>query len=301
MRFRPGRALILFVCALVLGFAARSEGEAVFVSRCVWSMDDPAFGGWSGLEVAADGLSFMAIADRGLITEGRFQRSGAGRITGIHPGPIRGLDDTTEGFFGHDTRDAEGLATAPGGGVFVAFEAVRRVVSYPDATGRAPTVLPIFRDFIGLKPNASLEALAIGPDGALYTLPEVIRGGGPRPVYRYDGKRWAVFARLADHGDGFRPVGADFGPDGRFYLLERRVVERVGFASRVRRFAVSQAGLSDETVLLTTRPGTHDNLEGLAVWRDAGGRLRLTMIADDNFGRWQKTEIVEYLLPLEGR
>ncbi|MEZ5720689.1 MAG: esterase-like activity of phytase family protein [Paracoccaceae bacterium] len=296
MRFRPGRALILLAAALLLGLAARSEGPAVFVGRFAWTVQDPAFGGWSGLDVAGDGLGFTAVSDRGRITAGAFRRDPAGRIAGAEAGPIRTLGDTADGFFGNDYRDAEGLAVAPDGTVYIAFEDVRRVLSYRDARGGAATLLPIYRDFIGMVPNTSLEALAIDAGGALYTLPEAVVGGGPFPVYRFDGHRWAVFGQVRDLGDGFVPVGADIGPDGLFYLLERRFVDRVGFASRVRRFTLTEAGLGNETRLLTTRVGTHDNLEGLAVWRDAGGRIRLTMISDDNFGRWQKTELVEYLV-----
>ena len=49
-------------------------------------------------------------------------------------------------------------------------------------------------------------------------------------------------------------------------------------------------------VLLTTVTGTHDNLEGLTVWKDAAG-LRATMISDDNFRFFQQTQIVDYRLP----
>jgi len=42
---------------------------------------------------------------------------------------------------------------------------------------------------------------------------------------------------------------------------------------------------------------THDNLEGVSVWRDADGALRATLVSDDNFRFLQQTEIVEYLLP----
>lgn len=296
MRLRPGRALILLASALVLGFVARSEGKAVFVSRTVWSMDDPGFGGWSGLEVSEDGQTFTAVADRGWITEGRFLRSGAGRIADVRAAPPRRLDDTDKGFFGRETRDAEGLARSTAGRVFVSFEAVRRIVSYPDASGHAPEVLPIYRDFIGMRPNMSLEALAIDEDGALYTLPETSRGHRSISVYRFDEGGWTTFATLPRSQRHFSQVGADIGPDGRFYLLERRFSPRIGFATRVRRFDIDDNGFSRETVLLETRLGTHDNLEGLAVWRDRAGRIRLTMVSDDNLGRWQDTEFVEYLV-----
>jgi len=299
MRFRPGRALILAATALGLAFAARSEGPAVFTSRLVWNMDGPAFGGWSGLEVSADGSAFTAVADRGWITNGTFGRDASGHLTSVDAVPARRLADTEDGVFDGDRLDAEGLAVAPDGRVFVSFEVIRRVMAYPDAGGTDPTLLPIYRDFIGMHPNKAQEALALGVDGALYTLPEAVQGGGSFPVYRFDGAGWQVFERIADLADGFVPVGADIGPDGRFYLLERRLVERVGFASRVRRFGLTARGFSDETLVLATRAGTHDNLEGLAVWRDDAGQMRLTMISDDNFGRFQKTEFVEYLLPFE--
>lgn len=296
MRFRPGRALILLTGALVLGVVARSEGKAVFVSRTVWSMDDPAFGGWSGLEVSGDGRNFTAVADRGWITEGTLVRNRAGRITEVRAAPPRRLADTADGFFGHEPRDAEGLATGPAGEVYVSFEAVRRVVFYPDASGTAPDVLPIYRDFIGMRPNRSLEALAIDGGGVLFTLPETSPEKGAIPVYRFDGSRWRPFGALPRADQPFSPVGADIGPDGRFYLLERRFSPRIGFATRIRRFDLDESGFSGETELLRTRLGTHDNLEGLAVWRDEAGRIRLTMISDDNFGRWQDTEFVEYLV-----
>jgi len=89
-------------------------------------------------------------------------------------------------------------------------------------------------------------------------------------------------------------VAADFGPDGRLYVLERQFRGLMGFASRVRRFRLGMDRLLAEETLLETAVGLHDNLEGLSVWRDAGGALRLTMIADDNFSFFQRTEIVEY-------
>lgn len=302
MRLRPWRALILAASALVLGLAARSEGEAVFVSRLAWSMDDRRFGGWSGIEIvpvdgAEAGTRFAAISDRGWIVDGTLTRDRSGRIAQATPGPYRRPGDrNTRPFFTRDHRDPEGLAIATDGAVLISYEILQRVFIYPDLAATDPNVLPIHRDFIGLRPNRGLEALAVGPDGAVYTLPEQILGGGPIPVYRHDGTGWQIIHYLED-ADGFRPVGADIGPDGRFYLLERKVIEQRGIATRVRRFDLTGTGLAGETRLLTTRIGTHDNLEGLAVWRDTAGRIRLTMIADDNFSRWLQSEIVEYVVP----
>ena len=90
----------------------------------------------------------------------------------------------------------------------------------------------------------------------------------------------------------FLPVGLDFGPDGNLYLLERDFAG-VGFRSRVRRFGPDGGA---EQTLLQTRTGQFDNLEGISVWRDRRGGLRLTMVSDDNFRFFQQTQIVEFRL-----
>jgi hypothetical protein len=89
-------------------------------------------------------------------------------------------------------------------------------------------------------------------------------------------------------------VGADFVPDGGFYLLERQLASVFGFSSRVRRFRITGDTLTDEETLFETEAGRFDNLEGLAVWRGPDGDIRLTMISDDNFNFFQITEFVEY-------
>jgi hypothetical protein len=65
----------------------------------------------------------------------------------------------------------------------------------------------------------------------------------------------------------------------------------------VRRFTIGPQALTNEETLLQSAPGQHDNLEGISVWRDKAGSLRLTMISDDNLLFLQRTEIVEYRVP----
>ena len=155
----------------------------------------------------------------------------------------------------------------------------------------AGTVLATTQAFSDLQHNSSLEALAIGADGALYTLPE--RSGlatRPFPVYRLQDSVWDIPFHIPRRG-AFLISGADIGPDGLFYVLERDFVG-VGFRSRVRRFALDG---TDEELILQTGVRTHDNLEGISVWQGASG-LRMTLISDDNFRGFQQTQIVEYRL-----
>ena len=65
----------------------------------------------------------------------------------------------------------------------------------------------------------------------------------------------------------------------------------------MRRFTLKDDRIVQDDTLLTTHTLRHDNLEGLSVWRDAEGDIRLTMISDDNFQPIQRTEFVEYRVP----
>lgn len=182
------------------------------------------------------------------------------------------------------------------GRIFISFEGQHRVWTYRDIASEAAW-LPRHADFKSMQANSSLEALAIGPDGALYTIPE--RSGRLSlafPVYRYKGGVWTNAFTLPRRGK-FLVVGADFGPDGNLYLLERYFTGLFGFQTRVRRFRLSGSKITGEEIILSTTTGRHDNLEGLTVWRDSVGNLRLTMISDDNFKSFQRIELVEYLLP----
>ena len=298
MRRRPVLGLILNA-VLCAPLAAQPAGLAEEAGRFVWELEAEGFGGFSGLEVSADGATFTALSDRGRYLSARIERDGAGRIIGIAAGPVRALVPPAPGAWAAYEIDSEGLAIAPDGTAYVSFEGIHTVFRF-DGLSQPAVALPQHADFAGMIANASLEALAIGPEGALYTLPE--RSGHlarPFPIYRFADGAWHKVASLPRRDD-FLPVGADFGPDGLFYLLERRFSLVRGFASRVRRFSLDAGGLSGEELLFESRAGRYHDLEGLAVWRDADGRIRLTMISDDNFNFLQATEIVEYVLREDG-
>jgi hypothetical protein len=140
-----------------------------------------------------------------------------------------------------------------------------------------------------------MEALAIDGAGRLYTLPE--RSGRmerPFPVYRYDGA-WTQPFDLPRDGD-FLPVGADFGPDGRFYLLERDFRGVFGFFARVSRFEIGEDGPGPREVVLETIEPFQNNFEGIAVWQDSAGATRLTLLSDDNFTSILTTQFADYRL-----
>lgn len=295
MQRRTRRAVIAgLAMVLALESSAAPVQAPNFISTYVWTSDDPKHGGFSGLEMSADGLAFTAISDRVGWSRGKILRDGNGRITAVSAAPVIPLLDTGSRPLAGLRADSEGLAIGPDGTAYISFEgkAVARVMVFPslDKPGKD---LPRPPEFANFTANGALEALAIDAQGTLYTLPERPRGAGALPVYRYRKGTWDQTLTLPRR-PGFDAVGADFGPDGRLYLLERGFHGMAGFSSRVRSFALKNDIFTDERQELQSPAGMHDNLEGIAVWRDPKGDIRLTMIADDNFFWLQRTEFVEY-------
>lgn len=286
-------AALTLALALALAPGAIAQTGTRLIGSFDWHGADHHHGGWSGIELSADGTAFIALSDRGYITAGRLIRSETGRVTAVEEGPLLRLKGRDGRDIAQHLDDSEGLAQDAEGRLYVSFEGRPRIWRYDDPQAR-PKSLPTGRDFSSFLDNAGLEALAIGPDGALYTLPEGVGVSlAPLPVYRYADGAWQKAFTLPRRGDHL-PVGADFGPDGKFYLLERHFSGLIGFSTRVRRFTLGPDGPTEEEVLLTTPVGRHGNLEGLAVWQDDSGAIRLTMVSDDNLNSFQRSQIVDY-------
>ena len=264
-----------------------------YVGTYVWSMDDETFGGFSGIEISDDGSGFTVLSDRSELRWGQIERDADGAIDGLKPSGKAHLFDSGGKWLQPGWKgDSEGLAIDAAGTLWVSFEGLSRVVRY-DTPESLAKPLPRPPEFKSMQRNSSFEALAVMADGTLLTLPE--RSGQltrPFPVWRWRNGTWDQPFSIQRSGD-WLAVGADVGPDGRFYLLERDFKGLLGFRSRVRRFEIGENGLSDEAVLLESYPLQYDNLEGISVWQDAQG-IRLTLISDDNFGLLQRTELVEY-------
>ncbi|MFQ8433517.1 esterase-like activity of phytase family protein [Amaricoccus sp. W119] len=287
--------LFLFLLAPSLAAAALAEPRLVETARFIWSEKPSNFGGLSGIEILDEGTKLLAIGDRGIWVTADIKRDRKGNLVsadGTAMGALHRINGRETR--GHDS-DAEGLAIDDQGRAYVSFEGNHRIRRYDDINGPAKAV-PHYSEFDTLFNNFSLEAVAVGPDGTLYALPERTRVvSGTVPVYRLRNGVWDKELRIP-RGGSFLEVDADFGPDGRLYVLERRFKWLGGFATRLRSFALGPDGLTDETRLLSTRFGEMDNMEGISVWRDPKGRTRVTLISDDNFFALQRTYLVEYIL-----
>lgn len=276
------------VSATLLLVSGASGADVSLVGRYTLPAEGKTYGGLSAIHISDDGSHMIAVSDRGTITQGDIVRDQSGQIVDvIVDAPVKITP------FPHETRasllDSEGIAVAPDGTFYISFEGFTRVGKFTEV-GAPEEVVPITPEFSGMQSNAALEALAIDSEGRLYALPERTgRYDRPFPVYRFDGTRWSQPFAIP-RTESFLVVGADFGPDGLLYLLERDF-SGIGFLTRVRRVDFDAA--TSETILQTGL-GVHGNMEGISVWQNAAGETIMTLIADDNFRGFLNNEIAEY-------
>ncbi|MFN4100102.1 MAG: esterase-like activity of phytase family protein [Pararhodobacter sp.] len=230
-----------------------------------------------------DGTDIYLLSDHGFIAHARVERGYAQRIEGMQLRQIAVLADEDGYPLSTGMRNSEGLAIGPDGSFYVAFEQHNRVLRYRELGGPAEH-LGLHRDFSRLRAGRGLESVAVAGDGSLYTIPErPARATYGFPSYRWRNGAWEDGFRLPMDGQ-FLPVGADFGPDGLLYVLEREYGER-GLRSQVRRFTVRGQAISQGQWVMRSEYGQFGNLEGLSVFRDRTGRIRLMMVSDDDLGR----------------
>jgi hypothetical protein len=293
---RPGVSIAAIVLALAAVVAGSAAGEdPVLRSRLVWSEAVEGFGGFSGIELTDDGRAFLAISDRGLLMKASIDRAGDGTMTAVAlTGALRLNDNAGRPVAGFHS-DAEAIRVGPGGSVLIAFEGYARVASFrlPDPTPRA---LHFWDRFETLWGNEGMESLAIDARGQIMTILERPLGDGAYRTLLYrGGVTWEDGPHLASDGD-LMAADADFGPDGRLYLLERGHSLIWGFRSRISVYARDgDLFVRDETVL-DTASGAFGDLEGIDVWTDSQGRTIATLISDSNFAPGAPSEIVELQL-----
>ena len=290
---------------MAAGLIAASAGSAAAAADLALRGDfvgaaaDDRLGGLSGLIVAPGGSHLTTVSDTGWLFDADILRDGHGAITGLGPVTPLHLRDNrnrpAEGFHAN----AEALSGGPGGRIYVAFEGYARIAAF-DPPDPRPQPLHVWDRFQALWGNEGIEALATLPDGRLLAIAETGPEAATYRVLLQQGRSWIELPPLPAP-DGYAATGADIGPDGRLYLLERRQGWSLRFQTRIRRLALGAGtdGLptfGPAETLLETAPGDLDNMEGLSLWTDAGGGTVITLISDDNFFPWQSTRIVEYAL-----
>lgn len=274
-----------------------SGSKIVPLSVLTISGGGDSFGGLSGLEVDVTGSELIAVSDDGILYTGRIQRSGTKQsVSNVSFTSQTRLRDATGKFPDEKKlRDYEGLARSADGSVFISVEQSDLLYSLkPGQNTPRARALPVMPG--GINANNGYEALAVAANGDLYVLPESTPNIA-RPFALFRLARDQDWENVFDvpRAGGFKPVGADFGPDGHLYIL-LRAFSGFGFAARIEVVTFENGRPQAHHRLFSGRYGQFDNLEGLATWTDAGGNLRLLAISDDNFNLFQSNQLVEFIL-----
>ena len=313
---------ILILCAMLLaggsvGTPAMNEGGAAIVAKAVpLNPRDPArtrigglayLGGWvltsadrrfGGISaLAGDGEDLIALGDRGGIfrISPRGNLPPAGRVIGMLPDGPAGRG-----------RDSESLARGPGGAYWVGFEGANAIWRYDPGLGRAtghvaPAVMA------GWPRNGGPEALVRLADGRFLVFSEEAKGrvAGSRAALMFAGD--PVAGARADRFDYVPPDGyvvtdAQALPDGRMIVLHRRftLMDGVSAVISIVDLAAVRPGavVRGREIARLASPMTVDNMEALAITRDARGAI-LWIASDDNFSSIQRTLLLRFRLDKE--
>lgn len=241
------------------GAVGGSVGKFRIVGSWTVAVDDPRFGGVSGL--ALDGDRLLTVTDSGVVV--RLPKPGAGSSA-----EIRDLPDGPGDPRFKRNRDSEALAADPAGrGWWVAFENRHSLWLYDQGFRRALRRVDLGR--LGLRANRGVEGLA---------------GSGGNRLFLF--REWG----------GLLPVGtgvsdAASGPDGTLWLTTRSFGLN-GVVNRLGRYA--EGRVIDPVVLPL---GPLDNVEGIAAEASGSGGIRLWLITDNDFSATRPTRLIALEMP----
>ena len=312
LRYSHAPARIVVQATPIDAFDPRDEaktrfGQLEFRGGLALTSSEQAFGGISALYMEPDGAHFLSVTDQGSWLRGRIDyRDGrpAG-ITDAEMAPMLGADGkplATRNWY-----DAESLAQGNDGMFYVGIERVEKIVRFDyrrdglRARGQPIAVPP---DFATFTYNKSLECLAAPPKtaplaGALIAVTEhsLDDAGNLRSFVIKNGQ----FTRFTvKRSNDFDVSDCTILPPADLLLLERRYSPLLGVAMRIRRLHladIKEGALVDGEPLIEADLGFQiDNMEGIAVHRNAQGETIITLVSDDNFSALQRNLLLQFAL-----
>ncbi len=255
-----------------------------------WHVDHPDFGGLSALLMAADWASLLAGSDHGALITARLQRDDAGQITDVTPIDIMRAKLRSGHAPTEFKMDLEALTRDPRGGWMLAYESYVRIErltdlrAVPKATHRWETFVPLFG-------NQAFEALATLPDGRVIAITETKGPTGTARSVIWAGSGWTEGPQIPV-SRGYHITGADVGPDGCLYLVERRYSIAGGFRFGLRRLSGGPDTWVD-TLLYRAAPAAIGNVEAVSAWAPPSGDIALSLLTDNGFLPLTATRLIE--------
>lgn len=286
-------------------------GALEFRGGLVLTSKSEPFGGISAIHVEPDGSHFLAATDNGSWLRGRivYQDGKPAGIADAEMAPILGADGkplATHGWF-----DAESL-TEIAGMFYIGIERVEQIVRFDyrrDGLLARGEPIPVPPDFKTFTFNKSLECLAAPPKGSplagnliVVTEHSLDSAGNHRSFLLKDGQsgQQQVERFSVARSDDYDISDCTILPPGDLLLLERRYSPARGVAMRIRRVPLSRIkpnALVDGKPLIEADLAYQiDNMEGIAVTRNAQAETVITLVSDDNFSVIQRNLLLQFTL-----
>lgn len=283
-------------------------GALTFRGGLVLESPQRDFGGLSALHVEPDGEHFLSLSDRGQWLRGRivYRDKAPAAIADAEMAPMLGPDGRplrSRGWY-----DTESLAF-DNGTIWVGIERVHQIVRFnyaKDGLRARGTPIAVPPGMKLLPHNKGIECLVAAPkDGPLASQLIAISERGLDThgnlmgfLIGNAGGSGGVFSLR--RSDEFDVSDCALAPGNRLLVLERRFSWLRGVAMRIRSVPladVKPGALVDGPELVFADMAYQlDNMEGLAVHRDASGATVLTLISDDNFSPLQRTLLLQFTL-----
>ena len=117
-------------------------------------------------------------------------------------------------------------------------------------------------------------------------------------IFRLQNNKWEII-KYVKLEDNFLVTDAEILPMGLLLILERKFSWTQGFKTRFRLISLDKFDNRETITIFTSTANQFDNLEGLALWKDKKGEMRILTVSDDNFHPLQQSEIREFFLKYE--
>jgi hypothetical protein len=281
-------------------------GALEFRGGLALTSNDRALGGISALHMEPDGSHFLALTDNGSWLRARivYDDGKPAGIADAEMAPILGSDGkplAARGWF-----DTESLAEADGI-IYVGIERVEKIVRFNytrDGLKARGEPIAVPDDFKTFTFNKSLECLTVPPAGAphagvlIAVTERSLDAQGNHRSYLLKGDKVARF--FVKRSDGFDVSDCTILPPADLLLLERSYTRLRNIRMRIRRIPlalIKPDTLVDGKVLITADFAYQiDNMEGIAVHRNADGETIITLVSDDNFSFIQRNLLLQFAL-----
>ena len=287
-------------------------GALEYVAGFALESTAPEWGGYSGIVMAPDGSSLVAVSDVGHWLKLELKQDAAGTLTGVGAARLEPLlDEAGKPVAGKEWSDAEEIALAPDGQFFVAFERRHRIWRYASAAGVPDGIahsVPAPDAILSLPENAGIEAMTVNAAGNL----TIIAEGADSAAIESVGWAWSaeqsMWHKLAvERADGFEPTSLALLPGPQVplaqkvdlsttLLLERRYTEADGPAARISVLfpSIVSNRVASFTLATLRLPLSVDNFEALAVRPAGDDRAFVYLLSDDNQSDTQRTLLLQF-------